>query len=250
MEGAIEQERHILETDFFADLIDYPASKVLDQIEASGVKGLSDAQRLTWARFVISLPARTPEAVLAFGPTLAKRHLDAEPASYLASRQPNDPLTLSEWAERNQPGALRNWVRKMLSEVISETPMVHELARMDWWVRRLSGATLLVGDRPLLSTTNQGIPCAFNATDRRALIALPLSPTSVMFMTHNPVVRKRLRVLDHRTIAANVNADTLRKSVEYVYASDSKLERVVRSRWPILRQKGDVASPSAAPRHP
>jgi hypothetical protein len=79
----VRQElKHVLEKEFITAEIDTPASEVLRLIEDKGLRTLSRTDRRSWARFVLSLPARSPEAMNKFGPEIARRLIDQNPAAY------------------------------------------------------------------------------------------------------------------------------------------------------------------------
>jgi len=234
---APQDERYEMELDFFGPKIDAPAAKVLEAIERDGVDALDDRQRQAWARFLVSLPARTPEAINERGVQMLRTKLDEDPESYIGLKGDDDPPTLSEWADKNRPDLMRDSVLRMLVEIIFETDAVRKVADMEWWTRRPGSRQVLIGDRPLLSSTGQeDAPCAFNADDPHHLIVLPISPTTVFFASHDKRIRSRLRSASHSSIAMRINNETLRAAKNHVFATDRNVQTFVGKKWPEWRR--------------
>jgi hypothetical protein len=237
LKGVSLKNRYILETDFFTRQIDTPAAGVLTIIERESVNALDDEQRLAWAKFLISLPARTPEAIDELGVRGYISKLNENPEEYEALRGGGDLKTLAEWAEKHNPHVIRDWVLKMLTEMVCETDAVPRVVAMEWWTRRFGDRELLLADRPLLSSTGQeGVPCGINADDPRHVIALPIGPNTVFFASHDKRIRSRLRSESRSAIAMRLNNETLHAAKKYVFATDLGMFDFVKRKWPDLHR--------------
>jgi hypothetical protein len=97
-------KRQAIETEFFSKQIDNRAALVLMELVDQRVGYLSDADRVIFSHFLMSLRARHPGAVEKArrdGAVELRRHLDLNPEEYERIRTANDPATLAEAAERS-----------------------------------------------------------------------------------------------------------------------------------------------------
>ena len=56
---------------------------------------------------------------------------------------------------------------------------------MIWWIRRLSRPSILIGDRPLLTSPRAPCPCGILLDDPSCLIVLPIAPDAIFFASAN-----------------------------------------------------------------
>jgi len=226
----------LFEEEFFGPLVDEPAALALQSFESGSVRDLTPHQRFAWAAFLVSLPARTPEA-LSQMTTGFYAGLDTDASEYEAAKADEDPPTLSEWARKHEPGYVEDMARKLMVDVIVDADAKRSVEEMIWWTSNTHPHQLVVSDRPLLSSTGQeDLPCAFNADDPRQLIALPISPFRVFFASHDKRVRTRVRRKPRKTLAAQINHSTLSSAVSHVMALNTDIEPFILSKWKKLRK--------------
>jgi hypothetical protein len=59
LSGVRAADRNFPETGFFTPIVDTPAARALDVIVAKGIRSLTGAQRVDWARLLVSFAVRT-----------------------------------------------------------------------------------------------------------------------------------------------------------------------------------------------
>lgn len=197
-----ESLRYHVETNFFASKIDEPASNVLLAIEEKGIKKLDNIEKKIWSRFIVSIPARMPETIDKRGISYAQNFLNENSAEYLDSKREGDPDSFFDFAEREAPGYVRDTILQAIPRLIMSDDVVNQLLHMNWWIKKFHNHEILLGDRPLLSSTDQiNAPCAFNAYDPRHMIALPISPRAVFFASHSSFTMKQFKKQGEGVIA-------------------------------------------------
>jgi hypothetical protein len=228
---AAPEFRQVIESDVFTKKIDTPASDALRTIESKGVRALSKDERLAWARFLLSLPARSPEMVTTTGPQIARSLMDADPTDYEAARQPDDPKTLSGWAFKNQPGRLEDFVKFGIARMLDDEIHPFKLDLMHWWTRDLPNHHLITSDRPLLAYPQGSAPNAFNLDHPDCVLGLPIGPHKVFFAAKHDKSRVKLRQMQPATIARMVNDEAIFRKNQYVYAADDRLRAMISRAW-------------------
>src|SRR5262245_64840949 len=71
--GVHASQRDLPETGFFTPVVDTPAAMALRVISKEGHSALTPAQRLDWARLLVSFGVRTPEALRDMGPNETRK---------------------------------------------------------------------------------------------------------------------------------------------------------------------------------
>ena len=71
--GVRASQRDFPETGFFTPRIDTPAATALQVMLKRGIRALTPAQRIDWARLLISFGVRTPETLRDMGPKETKK---------------------------------------------------------------------------------------------------------------------------------------------------------------------------------
>jgi len=66
-------QRDFPETGFFTPVVDTPAATALQVMLDRGVRALTPAQRIDWARLLVSFGVRTPETLRDMGPNETKK---------------------------------------------------------------------------------------------------------------------------------------------------------------------------------
>jgi hypothetical protein len=214
-------KRQAIETEFFSKQIDNRAALVLMELVDQRVGYLSDADRVIFSHFLISLRARHPGAVEKArrdGAVELRRHLDLNPEEYERIRTANDPATLAEVAERFLPVRTANFGLNVLQSVIAHPEVGERLFRARWSVINFTfdheARPLLTSDRPCLLEGNL-ISGAF-------AVYLPISPTKLFLACDSEATEARLRQLTAEVFLDRVNRTVVTTASNFVYGLDDQ----------------------------
>jgi hypothetical protein len=213
------EDRHLPETRFFTPHIDTPAAEAMQVMLKGGVGALNSLQRRAWAQFLVSLAPRTPDGI-AKGEGIIASTLDLDPAEYDALRGPNDPATLSEWADQNVPGRIRDTSIETTIKVMVDPTKVKRTYDADWWTRTFPDHDLVLSDRPLLSHPTASAPNGYPLLHDSWRIVLPLGPHKLFCAGTDGKWRAHMRRLEPGKIVHWVNFESVNRSQEFVYARD------------------------------
>ena len=83
---------------------------------------------------------------------------------------------------------------------------------MTWWLRRWSRPSILIGDRPLLTSPRAPYPCGIPLDDPSCLIVLPVAPNAVFFASANRKTKDKVRKMPLGKIACIVNEEMILRS--------------------------------------
>jgi hypothetical protein len=172
LEGVADPQ--VIETKFFSR-IDNEAAPILKRLVACHLPDLDNDQREAWTRFIMSLNIRGPHSLREVNTVLdglARTNIEREGGQeYRATKRPEDPDSVYEFARRYAPELFGNAHKVLLPSLIDSEIIGERIINMRWAIMDLSAAqyTLLVGDRPY--TTSHGVG------QRACLLGLPLSPT-------------------------------------------------------------------------
>src|SRR5258708_28492184 len=153
----------------------------LQPILHRGVVEWDAAVRENWARFIVSLLLRHPSAVAQVGSAVrdivqtGTRELQAR---YAARR--SDPKTFAEYVTRSNPQAPVVAASQYLQRVLNGGAIAAAIGKMHW--TRISVAKA----RFSLLTADQPLDVPLNLADKKAYLALPLSPTALFVASTNP----------------------------------------------------------------
>jgi hypothetical protein len=210
--------KHVIEKNFMTPGIDTPASLVAAKILAGGFEKLSSDERSDFSRFILSLRARHPDAVALVkevGHKALITELERDPEEYDALREPTSPPTLKEMMDKAFPSLELNFGLSLLPRVIADDPTAERLFRMPWWVHdvRQSNTDLLLSDRPCLLEGN--------AVDGSCVIALPLSPTMILFICNEEGRISRLQSMSATMLVKTINRASVIYAVTRIYGTGS-----------------------------
>jgi hypothetical protein len=124
-------EQHAVEKHFLRR-VDEQAAGVLRKLGTTGFRDFTDRDRSDWARFLMSLHMRRPEAVQTLRTEPAERlreSLTAAPEEYQALATAADPPTMLEWMKQIIP----------VSSRISACRFLPSSPTTSWLARRSSG---------------------------------------------------------------------------------------------------------------
>jgi hypothetical protein len=224
LEGYPEDQQQVIEEEFFAPVVDEPASRALKVLIAGGdpskfTRELAEA----WTRFVMASRVRSPN-VLKMMQVQGRRHMEEallrEPYQYEAVRRAGDPPTLLELAERVCKPRLDNHGKVILPGLIQHPRYAEIILRMNWRTLHLRAETqqdFLTSDYPCV-LTHGGLD------DSRCIVAFPLHPRSAFFATSHCDSESGLLSLDEGTIVEQLNDGVVRQAERYVYGrTDAEL---------------------------
>lgn len=226
LQNVPSEERQAIET-FFSIKIDNPASIVLNKILHTGVDNLSNEEKVTWVRFIVSLRYRGPEGVQKAkeeGKNILENSLVESQLEYEALRGPDDPTSFVEFCKVNTPGALSNTGIKALSQWLYGTKFIHLFLKMHWWVADVSGEDidLFTSDHPCIFTRGLG--------DLQCIISLPLSPNLVFFAANDPNNINKIKRPSKRKLIRHVHKSMLiQQNVKMIYSTSDRHAQFIRN---------------------
>jgi Protein of unknown function (DUF4238) len=218
--GVGTSQRDFPETGFFTPRVDTPAATALQVMLEKGVSALTSAQRMDWARLLVSFAVRTPETLREMGPRETKKAFELVKAT--AKGPPDAEHRVSALIQKNMRTFERNFPLNIAMDLSTDPEKLATVDHMTWWIRRWSRSKILIGDRPLLTFPRLSHPCGIPLNDPSCLIALPIAPTAVFFASANEKTKNRARKMTLSKIAIAVNEETIWRST-CIYASDKSL---------------------------
>ena len=214
LEGLPPEAHQQLEPAFFRPVVTQAAT-ILRAMEA-GQKGFNTRERSAWARFLMSLLLRTPEALEAAKARLAEDILTTDAASerrYRRHRRPGDPPTFREYiAEADSKDAIsREAVETMVLTADSRKVGEH-LIHMQWGSLRLPVfvPALMTSDRPLLVDNALEHP--------QCTLLLPIGPKRIFYAVNDRALAAQLRLMRPHALVRRINEGVVKRAAKYVYA--------------------------------
>jgi hypothetical protein len=170
----IVENRLMRQTDQYAAL----AHQILLR---NDVSGLDATMRSGWARFILSLMRRTPEALRALGDRITTALMQEFPQLAL----PGDPGDDDQ--ELARQGLIERQRAMVLQSTITSQWIGTHLINMRWSVVTFTGAQhlILTSDRPFVMTNGIGKP--------ESHIVMPISPTQCFLSANTVDVEKQLQ---------------------------------------------------------
>jgi hypothetical protein len=222
--GVHASQRDWPETGFFTPCVDTPAATALQVMLKSGVSALTAEQRTDWARLLISFGVRTPETLRDMGPKETKKAFALVEAR--AKGPPDAERRVSAMIQQGMPTLERNFPLNFAMDLSTDPAKLSAVNSMTWWIRRWTRPSILIGDRPLLTSPRAPYPCGIPLDHPSCLIALPIAPNTVFFASANPKTKDKGRKMALSKIAFAVNEETIWRS-PCVYASEKSLAAFV-----------------------
>jgi Protein of unknown function (DUF4238) len=235
LHGAVDAQ--IIETNFFSP-VDDAAAPILGHLITHGPSGLDNKERSDWTRFIMSLQLRGPHSLSEIKAFLDQQvRINMERTSgveYLATKQPNDPDSVYDYALQQAPWQMSNAHKELLPRLIDHKFIGQLIVNMKWMVMNLSAArcTLLAGDRPYYTSHGLG--------NRACLLGVPLSPTHLFVAANDIELIRRLAAQRTKDTVRNANNMFVRLAVQNVYGNTDSHLAFVEKR---LRRPGDPPVP-------
>ena len=204
----------VLERGFFAE-VDSDGCVARDLLLWEGSESLSNDQRCDFARLLLSLEPRRPEAA---------RRLREDSPQELASILNRDPNFLRAMeAERLSLPPPHTTSEHMFIRIVDNPKVGSRLINLHWRVVRLGprDGTLILSDRPLVRF--------FGYDNPKAAWFLPLSPKALFYAAYSPI---DFESLTHKRLAKCLNVDSVRQAQKYVFCVDDSHNRLLEKRLP------------------
>lgn len=240
----------IIETKFFA-VVDNNAAPVLERMIREGPAALGGDQRQSWALFLMSVLIRSPHSLVEISSVIHRFFRanleELHQSDYAASRQPDDPESIYDFAIERTP-ELAEAYKAALPSMIDSDVVGERIINMRWAMFNLSAAphTLLTGDRPCM--TSRGI------ADPACMLSLPVSPTHLFVAANDIALLRQLNAQPARDTVRNSNHCIVKLAVQNVYGYTGAQLTFVEKRLrkaddpivPGVILRGGVQSPPAA----
>jgi hypothetical protein len=224
IEGAPDDVRLGLETEYFTPEIDEPAAPVLKKLERDGLSALSDDDRRVWVRFLRAALVRKPEGIASavqIGKASLLQSLRDSPEDYEAMRPEGAPEKLEDFLK---PWAIDQFGKLSLHNFIEKVDEVVAMMNGIWgvYLAPASRYQLLTADRPLV----------WNASpiSDHFYLALPLSPHKIFLMTRTKRVLDLLYHPDQTKMVRRMNESVVDQAVKFVYSENHSQARFVGNR--------------------
>lgn len=193
------EKRTAIETDFMTPKIDTPASIILQKMTDRGSLELTDDEKETFARFILSLRLRHPDAIAKIREQ-GHEQLRAE-AIREGSSQPIDPALI------------HNFGLFIVPHAIADPKIVDRICTMPWWVVdvRHANTDLIISDRPCLLEGN--------AMEGNCLLVLPLNPITLLVISNDPTKVEKLYSINISDLVSQINFASVYYASERVYTT-------------------------------
>jgi hypothetical protein len=204
----------------FMRLVDTDAARALERIIAGDMDNWSPSLRSGWARFILSLLFRNPEAVATIWGHIVQMWDEGTKAlqtAYAAGRPPGDPETLQGFLTKHGLAGQAD-AANFLAEVIDNDRVGQTLFEMKWWRVDLSQSShqLLTSDRPI------GMP--WGLANPEAYISLPVSPRILFVAAHKKEMADALRNENPTHVVRKNNQRVIGQARRFVWGStDSQI---------------------------
>jgi len=219
----------------FMHMVDTEANYALDKIVSGDTSPWDARMRSAWARFILSLRFRNPEAVRIIKRQMEdiwKAGVENFQANYDKRRRPTDPATFDEYmartdvVARSQKAALR-----LLQEIIDSERVGPSIFEMHW-----SRVSLAASSLPLL-TSDRPLDIPYGLATQEAYIAMPVGPRMLFVAGRDATWAKRLAAADPTKVVRRVNLAVVSSARKFVWGVDDSQLCFVRNRMSTAPEK-------------
>ena len=225
IDGLPPETMNVIETKFL---------KPVDGLASDAMKALATDQpfskpaemRHSWARFILSLMVRYPEAI----ETMKRQLRENVQKMYAETRKYTDPPTFEEYEAINGTDEMARVHGKLLMDLMQDSKMGRLIFGMHWGVIAFSKYehSLLTSDRPVVTNV-----FAIGANH----VCLPIGPARLFCACETTEAETRMQRLDPDHVMRVMNDEIARRAFRYVYGDDDKQLRFVENRLGKSRQK-------------
>jgi Protein of unknown function (DUF4238) len=190
-----------LERDYFAPIVDDPASSVHRRLLSNGLDSISASEKDLWSKFLVAQMIRVP-SMLAYirqrGREMLGKDLTISPSGEYSINSEVLSAELIEWLNREAPDMFDDFGLKAIPHIIESRKLNAALLGSDWNMLDLSKSKLdlLIGDMPLIQIG--GLAADF-------LIGLPLSPSKLFLAIKHPTAFNKIKMIDPTLITKLVS---------------------------------------------
>jgi hypothetical protein len=239
MKGVPTEMAQVVEDEFIKPA-DSLAARSLSMLESNNERITFESKyRSAWSLFLMTLLMRMPEDLEFLGQALAddwQRELPKMKERYVTKRRTNDPPTLQEFIDQNDPHHMSRWTLDVATKLMDHERIGQLLNDMRWFVLTTSG------DAPQLLTSDRPILISGALTEADAYLFLPLGPRRLFVATSNIEVEQRIRRRPINEVVDGANKLVVQHAIKYVYGADDggKMfvdENIGKSRPKSLMQK-------------
>lgn len=232
--GATKKTQQNIER-IFMGAVDKHAATARDIMLAGDIP-TEPSIRHAWARFLLSLVMRTPEAVKAFKHKVKSDFLVPDPefqGKYNEIKKEDWPPTLEEYMLQQSPTMPEREAVIMITRLIQNQNVLRLMMRADWWLLDTSTKRrkILTSDHPLIMSNGLGRPDGH--------FALPLSPNLVFVAFMNHGIGRGIQRIPLSRLMRDINDAVIGQGRRSVYAFDEEETRAVKRRM----GKRDYMSP-------
>jgi hypothetical protein len=195
------------------------ASRALRLLLDNNIDALDASLRSGWARFIISLMRRTPEAVKDLADKLRTSLSEIDELRAL----PGDPK--KEQRDQMLQGLVEQRQALLLQELLNSDLVGGRLVNMRWAVVRFDRVRypLLTSDRPFVMTNGIG--------HADSHIAVPISPDQCFVAVASMDVERQLKAIPAEKFMLILNDKMVRQARKFVYGVDDTQLRFVANRF-------------------
>ncbi len=175
--------------------------------------------RFSWARFILSLMLRYPEAVVAMKQQLR----DNVQKIYEQNRKEDEPATFQEYEALHATNDMGRGHGRLLMDLMQDSKMGRLLFGMHWGVLKCRNYqhNLLTSDRAVVSNL---FPLGANH------ICLPITPQHVFIACATEKSEEEFLRLEPLDVMAALNDRVVRQARTYVWGTDDEQLRFIQNR--------------------
>lgn len=218
IEGLPPETANVIENKFLKPS-DGLAADAMRCLVAGAVFPKPTQMRISWARFVLSLMVRYPEAI-----DLMKQHLRHNvQKAYMETRKDTEPATFEEYEALKGTDETARLHGKLLMDLMQDSRMGRMIFSMNWGTISFTRYehSLLTSDRPVISNI---FPVGANH------LCLPIGPDKMFFACETEIGEQKMQNLDPAHIMRVMNDETAKRAFKYVYGKDDTQLRFVANR--------------------
>lgn len=207
-----------VERDFLGPHVDDPAAVVHKKILLSGVRSLTDDDKVNWSPFLVSLMLRVPrmmDHMRKRGREILTAGLDQHPSEFADVRGEAPKQTLREWVQKNEPDLLEDLAVRTLPKLVCSQSLNGALLGARWATRPVPTARfdLMISDRPLIYVGTFG---------SRFLVCLPLSPRLAFLAFNDDAIWDNVVRRSDDIFVREMNLSTVCQAETFAYATDAR----------------------------
>ncbi|MCK1744146.1 DUF4238 domain-containing protein [Bradyrhizobium sp. 139] len=160
---------------------------------------------------------RMPEGLVVLTEMLEddwKRDLPLLKQKYTANREPDDPETIEELIEKQDPEHMGRWVMNVAPELMHHEGIGQALNGMRWSV------VTTPDDEPSFLSSDRPLNMSKTFSDANCYLTLPIGPHRLFLATNTEELERSFKTKPAKDLVQEVNAQVVKQAVKYVYGVD------------------------------